>query len=116
MGSGEQWVGWVAIEDVIGIVLWALHEERVVGPLNVASPTPLRQREFAAALGRALGRPSWLRAPAWAIRIALGEQATMALGSLRVRPAKATELGYEFSGTDLDRALGAALRGAEGDR
>ena len=84
------------LDDVVGLYRLAIADDRVVGALNVASPEPCRQREFAAALGRALGRPSWLPVPAFAIRLALRGQATLALGSRRVVPARALELGYRF--------------------
>ena len=109
LGPGQQWVSWVAIDDVVGVIRWAIGDERVRGPLNVSSPAPLRQRDFAAAIGRSLGRPAWLRTPAWAIRLALGEQAILALGSRRVWPGKALDLGYAFRCTEIDEALRTAL-------
>ncbi|HLY35574.1 MAG TPA: DUF1731 domain-containing protein, partial [Candidatus Limnocylindria bacterium] len=77
----------------------------ISGPLNLASPDATRQADFATTLGAALHRPSWTRTPAWAVRLALGEQATLVLGSRRVWPAKAREAGFEFSHPRLKEAL-----------
>lgn len=110
VGSGRQWVSWVALRDVVGLVLLALESDEVRGPLNVVAPDPRPQAEFARALGRALRRPSWLPAPNWAVRLALGEMATLALGSRRVWPAKALAMGYAFRRSRLEPALDEALR------
>ena len=110
LGSGGQWFSWVHIDDVVGLYRLAIANERVVGALNVASPEPCRQRDFATAIGRAIHRPSWLRVPAVAIRLALRGQATLALGSRRVVPARALELGYRFAHFDVAEATGAAMR------
>lgn len=109
LGSGEQWLSWIAVEDVVGLMVWALTEQQVSGPVNAAAPEPIRQRQMAEALGQVLHRPARLRTPAFAIRLALGEQATLALGSRRVVPTKAIELGYEFRVTDIEQALAAVL-------
>jgi uncharacterized protein (TIGR01777 family) len=109
LGSGRQWFSWVHIDDVIGLYRLAIADERASGAVNVAAPEPCRQGEFAAAIGRALGRPSRLRVPGFAIRIALRGEATLALGSRRVVPARALELGYRFVYSDVTAATAAAL-------
>lgn len=114
VGSGRQWVSWVALRDVVGLILFALESDEVRGPLNVAAPDPRQQADFARALGRALRRPSWLSAPAWAVRLALGDMATLALGSRRVWPAKALAMGYAFSRARLEPAVEEALRPRSG--
>lgn len=111
LGSGEQWFTWVAIDDLVRAVRWAVAEPAVDGVVNVVAPEPLRQRDLAAALGRVLGRPSWLPTPAWGIRLALGEQAVLALGSRRATPARALQLGFVHTRPHIDDALRAALRG-----
>ena len=74
--------------------------------MNVGSPPPVRNKDFAATLGRALGRPSWAPAPAFALRLAVGEMAgPLLLASTRMLPARALALGYEFRHPALDRAL-----------
>ncbi|MGE0709760.1 MAG: TIGR01777 family oxidoreductase [Planctomycetota bacterium] len=104
LGGGRQWWSWIHIQDQVRLLLWALDGE-VEGALNAVSPEPVRQRDFAAALGRALGRPSFLPAPAFAIRAALGGFAAEILSSHRVLPARALELGFEFEHPELEPAL-----------
>ena len=104
-GSGEQWWPWVHLDDVVGLILHALDNEAVQGPLNVCAPAPARQREVAKALGRVLRRPALAPAPAFALRLALGEFATELLNSRRTLPIAALASGYAFRHTDLDAAL-----------
>lgn len=104
-GSGEQWWPWVHLDDVVGLILHALDNEAVQGPLNVCAPNPARQREVAKALGRILRRPAFAPAPAFALRLALGEFATELLNSRRVLPAAALASGYAFRHPDLPAAL-----------
>jgi uncharacterized protein len=90
--------------------LWALDDASLRGPVNVSAPDPRPQSEVADAIGAVLGRPSWFPTPAALIRLVLGEQATLALGSRRVWPAKALAIGYEFEYPRLEASLNAALR------
>ena len=110
LGSGRQWVSWVHRDDEIGIARWALEEERVRGAVNATAPHPVTMREFARALGRALGRPSALPAPALALRALMGEMADIILTGQRVLPAAAQSLGYRFRYPELDGALRGILR------
>jgi len=105
MGSGEQWMSWVHIDDAVGLLLHAAQESAVDGPMNVCAPTPERNARFATALGRAMHRPAWLRTPAAALRLALGEMADVILSSQSVIPAKALATGYTFRFEALDEAL-----------
>jgi uncharacterized protein (TIGR01777 family) len=105
MGSGRQWWPWVHIDDVVGITLAALDDDRYTGQVNVTAPTPARQRDLARTLGRVLHRPAFLPAPAFALQIALGGFAAELLGSRRAIPAKAQSLGYEFRHPLLEPAL-----------
>ncbi|MYB84245.1 MAG: TIGR01777 family protein [Chloroflexi bacterium] len=104
-GSGRQWWPWVHLDDVVGLILHALDNEAVQGPLNVCAPDPARQREVASALGRVLHRPAFAPAPTFALRLALGEFATELLNSRRALPAAALASGYAFRHTDLAAAL-----------
>ena len=104
-GSGRQWWPWVHLDDVTGLILHALDEEALQGPLNVCAPAPARQREVAKALGRVLRRPALASAPAFALRLALGEFAVELLNSRRTLPAAALASGYAFRHPDLDAAL-----------
>jgi uncharacterized protein (TIGR01777 family) len=106
IGSGRQWVSWIDIADVVGLMSWALEQEGLRGVLNLSSPDPRSQADFARAMGAALHRPSWFRTPAWALRLALGEQATLAIGSRRVWPARALDSGYTFAYPRLEDSLG----------
>jgi uncharacterized protein (TIGR01777 family) len=109
VASGRQFVSWIHVEDVVGIVLAAIDDERWQGPINATAPEPQRNRDFSKALGRALHRPSLLPVPGAALRVLYGEMAEIVTGGARVLPAKALVLGYRFSYPQLDAALRAAL-------
>jgi len=110
LGSGRQWMSWIHRDDVTGLVVAALADEAYAGAVNATAPQPVTNRDFSAALGRALARPSWLGAPAMALRLALGEMADMLLTGQRVFPQVAERLGYRFRYPDLDSALRASVR------
>jgi uncharacterized protein len=105
LGSGRQWWSWVHIEDLLGLVVRALEDSSLSGPVNVTAPEPSRQKAFAKALGSALSRPAFLPAPRFALKLALGEFSTELLTSKRVLPAAAQAAGYEFRYPRLDAAL-----------
>lgn len=109
LGSGRQWFSWIHIDDLVGIYRLALTDPSIAGPINAASPEPCRQADLAAALGRTLHRPSWLPAPAWALRLALRDQATLLVGSRRAVPACALAAGYRFKHPVIDEALADVL-------
>jgi uncharacterized protein (TIGR01777 family) len=110
LGSGRQWWSWVAMEDVLGMVRFAIEDDRVEGPVNAVAPTPVRCRDFVSTLGTVLHRPSFLPAPGFALRLVLGEMAdALLLASTRVRPRALERLGYEFRAPDLADALRRAL-------
>jgi uncharacterized protein (TIGR01777 family) len=113
LGSGRQFMSWVHLDDWVGVALLAIADPRVRGPVNLGSPAPVRNREFATALGRALHRPSLVPTPALALRLALGEMAQpLLLASIRMVPAAALAVGYRFRHPDVAEALEAALRPA----
>ena len=106
VGSGDQYWSWIHLDDWTRMVRWTIETDVIRGPLNVTAPSPVTNREFAAALGRALHRPALAPAPAFALRLMLGEMAdAMILEGQRVLPAKATRNGFEFRYPDLDSAL-----------
>jgi uncharacterized protein (TIGR01777 family) len=110
LGSGRQFMSWIHVEDWVSIVALALTLARVQGPLNLGSPGPVRNRDFAAALGRALHRPSLLPAPAFALRLAVGEMAgPLLLASTRMVPAQALGAGYQFRYPEVNAALASLL-------
>jgi uncharacterized protein (TIGR01777 family) len=105
LGSGRQYISWIHHEDWTSMVTWALATAAVSGPLNVTAPNPVTHREFARAIGRALRRPSFVPAPAFALRLVLGEMADAILTGQRVLPAKAHSLGFRFRHPVLEEAL-----------
>ena len=109
LGSGRQWFSWVHIDDVVGLYRLAIADDRVSGAVNVAAPEPCRQERVRRRPRQALHRPSWLPVPGFAIRLALRGQATLAVGSRRVVPARALELGYRFAFRDVAVATAAAI-------
>lgn len=110
LGSGRQYWSWIHRDDWIAMTIWALSTSSVSGPLNLTAPTPVRNREFAATLGRVLKRPSFVPAPAFALRLLIGEMADALLTGQRVIPAKAEALGFRFRYAALEPALVAAMR------
>lgn len=105
LGSGRQWWSWVHRDDVIGAILHALEKSELKGPINVTAPQPVRQREFAQSLGRVLRRPAFLPAPAFALRLALGEFSQELLSSKRVIPQRLQATDYRFRFAELEPAL-----------
>lgn len=106
LGNGKQWMSWIAMQDLLGIVEHAIYSNNVSGPVNVVSPSPSRNREFAKALGRVLKRPVIISTPATALKAIFGEMAQeLLLNSLRVVPAALIASGYRFVFDDLERAL-----------
>jgi uncharacterized protein (TIGR01777 family) len=110
VGSGTQYWSWVALEDVVGAFLHALRTEALQGPANVVAPQPVTNREFTAALGKVLKRPTVFPLPARVARLLLGEMAeALLLSSTRVAPKRLQETGYVFRFPALDGALRHAL-------
>jgi hypothetical protein len=109
LGSGRQWLPWVHMRDVVGLIRYAIEHDSVSGPLNGTSPNPVRQREFAKALGKVLRRPALFPAPAFLLKLVLGEFSTEVLTSKRVLPAIAEAAGYAFAFPQLEPALRNAL-------
>jgi uncharacterized protein (TIGR01777 family) len=105
LGSGRQYISWIHRNDWTGIVRWSLANEAVTGPVNATAPNPVTNLEFAQTLGRVLRRPAIVPAPAFALRLALGEMADVILGGQRVLPAKAQSLNFTFRYPLLDGAL-----------
>ena len=106
VGSGRQYWPWIHRADWIGLVRWTLQTAAASGPINATAPNPVTNREFARALGRALHRPAFMPAPAFALRLMLGEMAdALLLSGQRAVPAKAQRLGFTFGYTDVETAL-----------
>lgn len=106
VGSGRQWMSWVALDDVLGALEHAIATEGLAGPFNVVAPGAVTNAGFTKALGRALGRPTIFPMPAFAARLAFGEMAdALLLTGQRVRPARLEAAGYRFRHPEIEGAL-----------
>jgi hypothetical protein len=110
VGDGQQYLSWVHVDDVVGMLLHAIDHAQVRGAMNVTAPTPQRFEAFARALGDVLHRPSWLPVPSFALRLVVGEMADILLTGQRAVPAVATSTGYVFEHPSLEPALRAVLK------
>lgn len=111
LGNGRQYMSWIHINDLIGIMLHAARNQEVRGPINAVAPNPVTNREFTAALASALHRPAILPVPGCILKAAIGEFATVLLGSQRVMPDKASDTGYKFIYPLVQGAMLAAING-----
>ena len=110
IAGGGQYLPWVHVDDMVGLALWALDEEKISGVIAATSPTPVTNREFSKALGRALNRPAVLPVPKLAVSLLRGrELADAVAGGQRLLPRRATDLDYGFRHPELDEALRSAL-------
>jgi uncharacterized protein len=107
---GTQWFPWIHVDDEVGLLLLALEDERVRGPLNASAPEPQTNRDFSQTLGKVMGSPSWFPVPGFGLRILLGEVAGMLTEGQRVIPKKALDLGYQFKYPSSELALRQLLK------
>ncbi len=106
IGSGNQWISWIALADLIHALEYLLRKDSLAGPVNIVSPHPIRQKDFASTLARVLHRPSFLFFPAWVLRASLGLMANeILLASQRVEPRKLLASGFVFRYPFLEDAL-----------
>ena len=105
VGHGRQWVSWIHIEDLVGMLAWLLENEDTHGEYNGTAPTPVSNRELATTLGRVLRRPAILPLPGFVLRIVLGEVAELVLGGQHVTPGRAETDGFSFRFSELEPAL-----------
>jgi uncharacterized protein (TIGR01777 family) len=112
LGAGTQWMSWIHIEDLCGMILFALRESTLRGVLNATSPHPVTNAEFTRALGHAVGRPAVIPAPAFALHLLLGEMSEILLGSQRAIPEAALRAGFEFRYPEIGAALIQILSGS----
>ncbi len=103
-GSGRQYLPWIHIDDMVNAVIWLL-DNNLRGPFNMVSPYPVRNEQFAHTLGHVLGRPALVRAPAFAIRMLMGESSVLVLGGQRALPKRLEAAGFGFRWYDLEEAL-----------
>jgi uncharacterized protein (TIGR01777 family) len=112
LGSGQQWMSWLTLAEAVGIARHALESAELTGAVNAVAPSPVRNSEFTKVLGKVLRRPTMFPAPAFALKLALGEMAeALLLSSQRVIPARLQEQGYRFQHPTLEAALRAVLKG-----
>lgn len=110
LGDGRQYFPWVHLDDVTGLILESIGNERLRGPVNAVGPELATNAEFTAALGRVLRRPTPFPVPASVLRLLLGEMSSLLLGSLRIAPSAAVSAGYRFKHPRLEGALAATIR------
>jgi uncharacterized protein len=110
LAGGRQYMSWIHIDDEVGILLWALDNEKVSGVVNSTAPNPVTNREFSRAIGRALGRPAAVPVPGLVLDLKFGSEFGKVLrGGQRVMPRRALDLGYEFRYSEIDTALKSLL-------
>jgi uncharacterized protein (TIGR01777 family) len=111
IGSGQQWMSWITLDDVVNLMRLALETGTVRGPVNFVSPQPVRNAEFTQALAKVMHRPAFFSAPEFALRLALGELAdALLLSSQRCLPQKAQDMGYRFQHSEISAALQHTLK------
>jgi uncharacterized protein (TIGR01777 family) len=110
LGSGQQWFSWIHMEDLLRAFLFILDKNDIDGPVNICSPNPVSNKQLANALGKAMSRPSFLRIPAFAVRLIMGEFGTMLLKGQKVLPAKLLDKGFAFQYPDIVDALDEVVR------
>jgi uncharacterized protein len=114
VAGGEQYLSWIALDDLVALMVAALEDDRFSGAINATAPEPVTNRQFARELGRALRRPARLPLPALALRVLFGEMAQTVTTGARVMPARALMLGFHFRQPELAAALHATLADGRG--
>jgi hypothetical protein len=109
IGSGHQWFPWIHLDDLTAAVNFLLEGRSISGPVNLCAPNPVQNRKLASALGQALKRPAFMPAPAFMVRMVLGEFAQVLLASQRAVPQKLRQHQFSFRYPDIQAALGAAV-------
>ena len=106
LGSGRQWMSWLTLPEAVGMIRFALSNSGLVGPANAVAPKPIQNADFTRILAKTLHRPALFPAPAFALRLAMGEMAdALLLVSQRVKPSKLEQAGYQFAQPELAAAL-----------
>jgi uncharacterized protein (TIGR01777 family) len=110
IGDGRQWFSWIHVRDLVEAFVHLLARGELKGPFNFTAPHPLRNKDFSSLLGRVMGRPSWLPAPAFMIRLVLGEFGSVILKGQRVVPTRLMAAGFRFAHPEAEGALRDLLR------
>ena len=109
MGNGKHWFSWIHIDDLVSAILFILEKPETKGPVNFCAPQPVKNKDFAKALGKAIKRPSFMSAPSFMIRLIMGELGASLLNSQRLSPGKLTKYGFKFQHPDISSALSEIL-------
>lgn len=105
IGSGKQYLPWIHIDDMIDAIIWLMDHPSLRGPFNMVAPYPVRNEQFAATLGQVMHRPAFMRTPAAAIKLMMGESAVLVLGGQHLLPKRLEASGFTFRWYDLQQAL-----------
>ncbi|NIG35218.1 TIGR01777 family protein [Pantoea sp. ICBG 828] len=105
IGSGKQYLPWIHVDDLVNAILWLIDNDQLQGPFNMVAPYAVRNEQFAATLGHVMHRPAFMRTPASAIKLMMGESAVLVLGGQHVLPKRLEESGFGFRWYDLQEAL-----------
>lgn len=109
IGNGQQWFAWMHLDDLMTAIIYILDHPEISGPVNFCAPYPVRNRELAGALGKILHRPAFMPAPAFMMRMLLGEFSQVLLGGQRTRPDKLLQHGFQFQYPEIEKALEAIV-------
>lgn len=105
IGSGNQWVSWIHLEDVVRMIDFVIQKKEIVGPLNITAPTPIRMKAFGETIASITGKPHWLPVPSFILQALLGEMSVLVLEGQHVLPNKAIVHGYQFTFPTINHAL-----------
>ncbi len=105
LGNGNQYMPWISLKDIVGLIKFACTDDNVSGIINAVSPKSVTNKEFSETLGKVLHRPSFMPVPGFALKLMLGEMSCLLLDSQKVIPERAIKLGYKFKYPDLKSAL-----------
>ena len=98
-------MAWIHVQDLVSMIGWLIENDSVAGPVNATAPNPVRNKEFTKTLANAVGRPAWIPAPKFGLRLVLGEFADSLFFSQRIVPAAALNNGFRFQFSDLKSAI-----------
>ncbi|AEW53669.1 TPA: TIGR01777 family oxidoreductase [Bacillus cereus] len=105
IGSGNQWLSWIHIDDVVRLIDFIIHKKEIDGPLNITAPEPIRMKEFGETIATIMKKPHWLPVPSFILHALLGEMSILVLEGQHVLPSKAIEHGYQYTFPTIDHAL-----------
>jgi uncharacterized protein (TIGR01777 family) len=109
LGSGKQWMSWIHLDDLAGMIVFAIEDARVNGPVNAVAPQPVRNSDFTLAVAHTVHRPAVFPVPLFALKLRFGEMAEVILESQRVSPEAATSAGFRYRYPSLDEALAGSM-------